>query len=220
MKEFTYAISHDLKNPLSSLKIAIQQLPVQDLNKESSLYHGVITRSVNRLDKTIRGLIEILDIQNQDKHVIRKVKFNSLLQEVQEEYISLINDTKTVINTDFTHAPEISYIEGYLMSLFHNILSNSLKYKHPEKNPIISISSKEIQGGIELSFEDNGVGMDLKQVGDKLFTPFSRFSHQAEGKGIGLYLVKGMVENNGGKVIVESELNKGTVFRFRLVPYE
>lgn len=219
MKEFTYAISHDLKNPLSSLKIAVQQLSNQQLSNESSLYQGVITRSVNRLDKTIHSLIEILDIQNQDNRVIRELEFDNLFQDIRDEYKTLISETKAVIKINFTEAPRISYVEGYIVSLFHNMLSNSLKYRHPYKKPVISISSRQAQGGIELSFQDNGIGMDIKKIGTKLFTPFSRFTNQVEGKGIGLYLVKGMVESNGGNVAVESEVDKGTIFRFRLIPY-
>jgi signal transduction histidine kinase len=71
-----------------------------------------------------------------------------------------------------------------------------------------------------LTFSDSAAGMDLNLIKDRLFAPFTRFSDRAPGKGIGLYLVKSMVENNGGSVSVESTPGVGTSFTFTLIPYE
>jgi signal transduction histidine kinase len=174
---------------------------------------------VNRLNKTIHSLIEILDIQNREKRISRELEFKTVLQEAIDEYNDLIMETGAEIRADFSAALRISYVEGYLSSIFHNLLSNSLKYRRPGEKPVISILTKPVPGGIVLSFSDNGIGMDMQRVKGKLFTPFTRFSLQAEGKGIGLYLVKGMVESNGGKVEVDSELGEGTKFSFKLIPY-
>jgi signal transduction histidine kinase len=220
MKEFTYAISHDLKNPLSSLKMAAEHLSSNSQDAELSLYYGVLSRSVNRLEKTINGLVEILDIQNQAKHIRRELELEQFFEDTKDEYAALIKETNATIEADFSAAPQISYIEGYLHSLFHNMISNSLKYKHPKKTPLISISSRKAEKHIELTFTDNGIGMDLEKIHDKLFLPFHRFSEKPDGKGIGLFLIKGMVESNGGKVSVNSELDKGTTFVFELIPYQ
>ena len=219
MKEFTYAISHDLKNPLSSLKIAAEQLGRRPDGDEATVFHGVLTRSVNRLDKTIHSLIEILDIQNQTKDVSRELEFTRLLTEAADEFAHVVADTGTVIESDFVSAPRISYIEGYLQSLFHNLISNSLKYRNPEHPPFISVKTSYIKSGVRLQFQDNGIGMDLSKVKDRLFQPFSRFSTSHDGKGIGLYLIKGMVESNGGRVGVDSSPGEGTTFVFDLVSY-
>lgn len=219
MKEFTYAISHDLKNPLSSLKIAAEQLGRRPGGEEANVFHGVLTRSVNRLDKTIHSLIEILDIQNQTKYVSREIEFKRLLAETEDEYAQVIAETGTVVESDFLSAPRITYIEGYLQSLFHNLISNSLKYRHPEHSPVISVKTAKIKTGIRLEFRDNGIGMDLPKVKDRLFQPFSRLSNSPDGKGIGLYLIKGMVESNGGSVGVNSKPGEGTTFVFDLISY-
>lgn len=219
MKEFTYAISHDLKNPLSSLKIAAGQLRNKPSEEESELYLGVLKRSMGRLEKTIYGLIEILDIQNQDKHVMRELDLARLFAEAEEEFGPMIKDYKAKVQKDFEIAPRITYVEGYLVSLFHNMLSNSLKYRQPDKKLEISVSSKLAGDFVQIQFKDNGMGMDLEKIGGKLFMPFNRFSDVAEGKGIGLYLIKGMIENNGGNVQVSSEINQGTTFTFNLLPY-
>lgn len=219
MKEFTYAISHDLKNPLSSLKLAAEHLSQHSQDEETAIYHGIVARSVNRLDKTIHSLIEILDIQNQTKRISKELEFEQLFSDTKDEFASLIENTGASIEADFTAVPRICYVEGYLQSIFHNLISNSLKYKHPDKKPAISIATARVNKVINLTFSDNGTGMDLLKMGDKLFMPFMRFSNTTDGKGIGLYLIKGMVESNGGKVSVVSEPGEGTRFTFQLIPY-
>ena len=84
----------------------------------------------------------------------------------------------------------------------------------------ISITAKKVKEEIRLIFSDNGTGMDLEKIGDRLFTPFNRFSSIQDGKGIGLYMIKGMAESNGGRVLLDSQPGIGTTFEFILVPYQ
>ena len=219
MKEFTYAISHDLKTPLSSLKLASEMLNESPEGPNAATYRNIITRSTERLDKTIHSLIEILDFQNKARQSIKQIQLVDIFREVKEEHEQLIIDSKATIKTNFTSAPSITYIEVYLQSLMHNLLSNALKYRQVDRDLKISVESKLIKGGIELKFSDNGSGMDLPSIETRLFQPFNRFSKHTEGKGIGLYLIKGMVENNGGTVHVESAPGSGTIFTFHLVAY-
>lgn len=218
MKEFTYAISHDLKTPLTSLKISSAFLQENSEGLEVPVYKAILQRSVNRLDKTIHSLIEILDMQNKDKQVIRNVYFASIFREAIEEYQQNIKDTGAVIKTRF-EASTIDYIEIYLQSLMHNLLSNSLKYRDPQRPLIIEVETLPASGGAKLIFKDTGTGMDLNLIRNRLFQPFNRFSSLQEGKGIGLYLVKGMVESNGGTVKVDSTPGEGTTFTFNLIRY-
>lgn len=219
MKEFTYAISHDLKTPLSSLKLSSDYLEANPAGKDTPVYQGIVTRAIKRLDRTIHSLIEIIDVQDEEKHKIRDIDFNTLFLESLDEHKEMISNTQATLHSDFSNAPSITYIEGYLQSVFRNMLSNSLKYRDPDKPLEITVNTRKLPRRIILSFSDNGIGMDLEKIKDRLFVPFNRFSKQSEGKGIGLYLVKSMVENNGGSVSVESAIGKGTTFTFYLRPY-
>jgi signal transduction histidine kinase len=84
----------------------------------------------------------------------------------------------------------------------------------------LEISSKEKKGTVILRFKDNGIGMDLLRYGNNLFKPFKRFSTKAEGKGIGLHIIKSMIEKNGGRIEVKSEINVGTEFICYLKVYK
>jgi len=218
MKEFTYAISHDLKTPLSSLKMASQYLEVNPKGKDADAFRNILSRSVRRLDKIIHSLIEIIDLQDQNKQLARELSFSQVLKDVREEYKEFITEADASIENNFK-VPAIKYIEGYLQSIFHNLVSNSLKYRDGSRPLLVKVSTTRVGAEIILTFTDNGSGMNLEFIKERLFKPFSRFSNNIEGKGIGLYLIKGMVENNGGKVEVESKPGHGTTFTFRLVPY-
>ena len=99
-------------------------------------------------------------------------------------------------------------------------MSNSLKYKDEKRKLKIRVATKTTSRKIVLTFSDNGVGMDMDKVKNRLFVPFNRFSGQVEGKGIGLYLIKSMIESNGGSVAVDSNVGSGTTFTFSLIPYK
>ncbi len=220
MKEFTYAISHDLKTPLSSLNIAAEHLDLHPKGKDNAIYRQILSRSVKRLDKTVRSLIEILDLQNPDNRIIKKILFGEVFRAIREEHLQFIKAADAIVETNFDQAHSIVYIEGYLQSIFHNLLSNAIKYREPSRQLHISIATRNVKEGIGLSFSDNGTGMDMDQIGERLFTPFNRFSSIQDGKGIGLYMIKGMAESNGGRVLVESKPGAGTTFQFILVPYQ
>ena len=101
-------------------------------------------------------------------------------------------------------------------SILYNLISNAIKYRSTERQPVITISSSEDDLFYELTVADNGLGIDLSRDKDNLFKLYKRFHHHMEGKGLGLYLVKLQSEALGGNVTVSSELNKSTTFTVRL----
>jgi signal transduction histidine kinase/anti-sigma regulatory factor (Ser/Thr protein kinase) len=220
MKAFTYAISHDLKTPLTNLKISSHYLINTPGGEDGEIFKGILSRSVSRMDKTIHSLIEILDVQNKDNHVVRELSFEELFADVRDEHEASIAEAQAVLVADFTSTPTIRYVDAYLQSVLRNLLSNSLKYRDPARPLTINVSTKTKRNEIQLIFADSAVGMDMNLIKDRLFAPFSRFSSQGQGRGIGLYLIKSMVENNGGSVVVESTPGVGTIFSFTLVPYQ
>jgi signal transduction histidine kinase len=119
-----------------------------------------------------------------------------------------------VILWNFTEAEEIVTIKSYLHIIFFNLISNSLKYRQPTVPPMIKITSRKENDKIVLLFEDNGIGIDLSKVGEHVFGLYKRFhTDKADGKGMGLYMVKTQVESMGGKISISSEVNTGTQFR-------
>ncbi|HYV94396.1 MAG TPA: ATP-binding protein [Chitinophagales bacterium] len=105
-------------------------------------------------------------------------------------------------------------MKNYLHSIFYNLISNSLIYRKHDIPPVIKIKSHKLKDTIELLFKDNGMGIDLEKNGNQVFGLYKRFhSKNTDGKGMGLYMVKTQVEALGGKISIESEVNKGTTFK-------
>jgi signal transduction histidine kinase len=92
------------------------------------------------------------------------------------------------------------------------LISNSIKYRQPEIEPIIEVKTFDRGELVEIVVSDNGLGMNLPQIQSSLFGLYKRFHHHIEGKGLGLYMIKTQTEAMGGKIEVSSKVNEGTTF--------
>lgn len=213
---FHYALSHDLKNSLAKLKLAHSLLEEETVPPNLKFYLDIIHRSSVNLENTMMSLNKIIKLGHSSHEVVSHISPANIFEEVLQDYAGEIQE----LQTDFEATASISYIEVYLKSFFANLVSNAVKYASPERPLVLTIKSRREDGVVILSFTDNGQGIDLTAHGAKLFQPFTRFNHKANGTGIGLYLVKNMIERNGGKIEVESQLNSGTTFKFYLREYQ
>jgi signal transduction histidine kinase len=90
------------------------------------------------------------------------------------------------------------------------LVSNAIKYSAAKEKPVVQIYTSKEKNFVVLTVRDNGIGINLEKVKKNLFKPFRRFTTKAEGTGMGLYIVKNIIEKNGGKIHIESRLNKET----------
>ena len=115
--------------------------------------------------------------------------------------------------TEF-NMPEIFYARKNLRSILYNLLSNAIKYRSPDRPLLVRIRTEQVGPETVLSVQDNGLGIRPHQL-HKLFSMFTRLHSHVEGTGIGLYMIKRIIENNGGTIEVESEIEAGTRFTVR-----
>ena len=106
----------------------------------------------------------------------------------------------------------ISAVPTYADSILMNFITNAVKYKSPDRDPIIELSTTRTNGYTVLSIKDNGLGIDLNKYGDKLFGMYKTFHNNDEARGIGLYITKNQIDAMDGKVTTTSEVGKGTTF--------
>ena len=116
------------------------------------------------------------------------------------------------IFSDFTEAPTVKFTSIHLNSIMLNLISNAIKYRSPDRDPEIHIRTYSKGKLTYLEVKDNGLGIDLERHKDKLFGLFQRFHDHADSKGLGLFIINSIVVENGGKIEVKSEINKGTTF--------
>jgi len=157
----------------------------------------------------------VVEVQNNEHEAAKPIRIDEVFESAQLECETTLKNIKASIETNF-EINDITFIEPYLLSIFRNILGNAIKYRSEDHTLKFSVSSTKKDEFILLTLKDNGMGMDLVKYGKNLFKPFMRFTSKGEGKGIGLHLVKTMVEKSGGKIEVESYPEKGTTFYISL----
>ncbi len=196
LDEFVNTAAHDLRTPLADL-VGLAQIYEQDFPELSSnAVFTMMKSSIQQLIRTVDGLVEVLDIQKDEKHLAKPIKILDCINTAMGLYETEIKQRAAIINCDL-QVEEILYINGYLQSILNNLLSNALKYSAPERSLKISISTQATKDdAVLLIFEDNGVGIAPDDL-SKLFKPFTRLHvKETSGTGMGLYLTKTMVEKN------------------------
>jgi signal transduction histidine kinase len=173
--------------------------------------------SVDRFKRTIEHLTEVTKLQKENDQPITLVELGAVIKDICLDLTSLFQAAEAELEIDVEKCPTISFSEKNLRSVVYNLLSNALKYHSPNRIARISISCHEVGDYVMLKVQDNGLGLDIAKS-KKLFSMFQRFHDHVEGSGIGLYMVKKILENAGGRIEVESELGVGSTFTayFRL----
>ncbi len=214
LTDFAYTLSHDLKNPLSNI-MSLVQLGRNTADKEPFLEK--IEASAQVMDRIIKGLMEIIDIDQDTTANVKETHFQDIVARLREEYDRELTACQGKVDTRF-EVESIRYIVPYLESILRNLFSNAIKY-HAERPLRLTITTRTEDSFIVLTVKDNGIGINLDKHRGVLFKPFKRFTSQQSGKGIGLHLIKKMIEKNGGSIEVESTPGEGTTFLCYLKSY-
>ena len=135
----------------------------------------------------------------------------AIIEDVRLDLLPLIQQTGAQLDVDVNDCAIIAFSLKNLRSVVYNLLSNALKYRHPDRPPVVRFRCHLEAEYTVLTVQDNGLGLDASQQAE-LFTMFRRFHTGIEGSGIGLYMVKKIVENTGGRLLVASQPNEGSTF--------
>ncbi len=214
LKQFTYITSHNLRAPLTNLvsicDIIQPETGIDEFTMQ--LIEGFKTSTYN-LNETLNDLIEVLIIKENRSIHKDLLTFEEIFKKITESLSMSLLEKKVIINADFSVAHSVVFVNEYLESVFLNLLTNAIKYRHPDRDPIITIrTSREPDGDTKLTFTDNGIGINMALAKDKIFGLYKRFHNNSDSKGIGLYLIHSQITTLGGKIEVESEENIGTTF--------
>lgn len=209
-------ISHDFKNPLSSLLLTIEMLDNLNVGnqKEFKSLLKIAEKGVKKIQNVINELTDIRKQEHKYKAVDELLSFENILEDVRLTLLDNIKQSGATITTQL-NVSEITFSRRKLRSIIYNLLNNAIKFKSPERKPEIFIRTTREKHSIILSVKDNGIGIDDTNQ-KEIFSKYYRIDSSIEGSGIGLHLVKELVTNIGGKISMESELNKGTEFKIYL----
>ncbi|WP_207431813.1 PAS domain-containing sensor histidine kinase [Sabulibacter ruber] len=219
LDNFVYTASHDLKSPITNLEGLLTALK-EDLGPDCLTHQdilGMMANSITTLRKVITDLSDVTKLQ-QDKDSPVVVNLPELLEEVKETLSDKLQASNAQVKVGDMEFHNLRYTRKNLRSLLFNLVSNAVKYADPQRTPEVVISTFSAPTGeYVLSVADNGLGIPAHQI-DKIFAMYKRVHDHVEGTGIGLYLVKKILENSGDRIEVESEVGKGTVFKVYFTP--
>ncbi|MBX2897698.1 MAG: ATP-binding protein [Cyclobacteriaceae bacterium] len=211
LQQFTYIISHNLRAPLARLKGLANLLEYSETHSEKDNIYTLLIKSSRDIDEVIADLSTILNIQKQTMLLRCEIQLSNIVNKVLSTLETEIKNIQPTLKIQL-EADKIFSVAPYVESIIYNLISNAIKYHNPEQPLEIMITSKKRGNYVQVEIQDNGLGFDLARHQHNLFNLYKRFHTHVEGKGLGLYLVKTQMEAVGGKIEVESEVNKGTRF--------
>jgi signal transduction histidine kinase len=217
LDNFVYSASHDLKAPISNIEgllgTLVEYLPEDTLRQEVvQRVLSLMRSSVDRFKRSVADLTDVARIQREDKEEIALVNLPQMVEGVMLDFEKTITDEKAQVAVDFAPDSIIRFSAKNARSIFYNLFSNALKYHAADRAPQITVKTEVTLEHVVLSVSDNGLGIKETDK-DKIFYMFKRLHDHVEGTGIGLYIVKRIVENAGGRIEVDSEVDKGTTFK-------
>jgi PAS domain S-box-containing protein len=215
LDNFIYTASHDLKAPITNIEGLLDtlqhELPAQLPGSEVTYIMDLMHDSVLRFQRTIEHLTEVSKLQKEHDPPTQQVALAPVIEDVRLDLVPLLQQTGGRLVVRVQQSPLLTFSEKNLRSVVYNLLSNALKYRHPERPPVVRLSTRPEGAFVVLEVQDNGLGLDLTRQ-EHLFAMFQRLHTHVEGSGLGLYMVKRMVENAGGRITVESKLGEGSTF--------
>ncbi len=212
LEDFAHIVSHNLRGPTSNLKSLLHFYYQEETIEEKEDLMDKFDKTVNNLESTLNELLEVVSIRHESKREKEKLHFEKILAKLTETFQGKIMETNAKITYDFSKVESIEYSSVYLESIMQNLLSNSIKYRSHERNPEIHFETSLINENPCLIVSDNGLGINMKRNGKKLFGLHKTFHRHPQAKGVGLFITKAQVEAMGGSISAESVLNEGTSF--------
>lgn len=217
LERFTYTVSHDLKSPLVTITGFLGYLEKDALSGDREKIKGTIERitlAARKMQSLLNDLLELSRI-GRIMNLPENVPFEEVVKEAIERVRGQLEAKQAQIKIQ-NNLPMIYGDRVRLVEVIQNLIDNSAKYSNPTSTPCIEIGARENTHGQPVYFvEDNGIGID-PQFHERIFGLFNKLDIKAEGTGIGLALVKRIIEVHGGNIWVESELGKGATFYFTL----
>ena len=215
LEAFSFSVSHDLRAPLRAIRGFAQALEedyVEQLDDNAKTYVKKIVDAAGRMDTLIQDVLEYSKVVHSGAG-FEPVVLQSMIEQI-------IDDLRNGRGRDakFDVVQPLHLVLGsrcLLHQCLVNLMSNAVKFRAPNRNPMVRIFTRKTAAKVRIYVEDNGIGIQ-PQFRDQLFQPFRRESELYEGTGVGLSIVKKAVERMAGKIGFESVHGQGTTFWIEL----
>gem|GEM_PF-1693794 len=210
--DFCNIISHNLRSPMRNVTTLLQFVDNTNDEDEKREIISKLKPVIQSMNTTFDELIESLQVKQNLEIKLDEMNLSDALSRTTQEMAIEITSASAKVTGNFTNAPVVKYPSKYLLSILHNLISNAVKYKSPDRLPEIHLETHWENNSIVLTVSDNGLGIDLVKNGEKLFKIGKIFHQHPDAKGFGLFITKTQVEAMRGSISAESLPGKGSRF--------
>jgi signal transduction histidine kinase len=217
LTRFTYTVSHDLRSPLVTIKGFLGMLNRDLKDNHPEKIQSDFDRIANATDKMDALLSDLLELSRIGRivHPPKEIDSVRLIQDAIDSIDARIRSRSAAVKI-VTDLPTLFGDRTRLREVFENLIDNAIKYMGQQTDPVVEIGIRNQNDKQVLYVKDNGMGIE-KEYQERIFRLFEKLNPAIEGTGVGLALVKRIIETHGGEIWVESEgLDKGTTFCFTL----
>jgi signal transduction histidine kinase len=210
---FANIVTHDLRGYTFNLESLLGMFEVETAEEEKRKILDSLKDLSGIFKSTVKNLSDIVSVQNHGDVPMEEVNLYECVAKATEVLGPQIKASNAVVKVNVSPFVYIHANPAYLESIVYNFLSNAIKYKHPERDPVVELSTMVVANETILSIKDNGRGIDLTKHKAELFGMYKTFHGNEDATGIGLFISKYQVDSMGGRIGVESLVNRGTWFR-------
>jgi len=211
LKNFTYIVSHDLRSHSSNIQGLLDLISIKNDVFSKNEYFKMLGKASNRLEDTLLQLNDIVSVVSSEHELVR-ISLNSVIDNFQSSFETMMKEAAVNFVNDVEKEIVVKVVPAFLDSIVTNLITNAIRYRDPNKTSFVRLFTETKDENVILGVEDNGLGLDLKKYGNKLFGMHKTFHNHKYAKGIGLFITKNQIESMGGKIMVHSEKGKGSTF--------
>ena len=213
LMNFAHIATHNLRSYSNNLAILLELAEEEEDPNEKIEIMSHVKRVSEGLSNTMIHLNEIVTIHTDVSKALESINLNRYIEKTIHVLKGNITQKKAKVINKVSTDVSVQYNPAYIESILLNLMSNALKYTHPERNPEIKLETFYKGDQLIMQISDNGIGIDLEKHGENLFGMYKTFHRNDDAVGIGLFLTKNQIEAMGGKIEVESKVNIGTIFK-------
>jgi PAS domain S-box-containing protein len=213
LQNFAFIVSHNIRSHSANIIGLVDFIGDTQIESDRAAFFNMLKTSTDKLGQTIENLNEIITIQNDTE--IKKTRIN-LREEITKTtgvVNVLISQTHARLEVDIPDDLTVEVVESYLESILLNMITNAIKYRSQEREPLIQLSTHREPGYIVLSVKDNGLGIDMDKYGERMFGMYVTVHNHKDSRGFGLYITKNQIEAMEGKIELESTPGVGSTFK-------
>jgi PAS domain S-box-containing protein len=210
--DFCNIVSHNLRGPLINMSMLVEFIEETNDLDEIKLLVSKLNPVIESLNTTFNELVESIQVRQNLEIECEDIVMKDSLQRALDGLEMEIDKSNAELIIDLDEAPVVNFPPKYLSSIFHNLISNTLKYRSPDRRLKVEIKATRNENSIMLMVKDNGLGLDLEKHKDNVFKIGKVFHKHPNAKGLGLYMTKAQIEAMDGKIWLESTPDQGATF--------